>query len=315
MQVFPCYSLAGYQTMTSNFIIIISMHRLSQLYHNEIGNINYIIDSTDTSPFQTLLHPLWRRTNFYIFQYTTREAAAQIMSLNADFHHISSLGSIILINLDFWPLWLIASKNSYFTNQAKDTKAITSIGCQLKFQNHIIQAKNLCNCYTNWSVLWQNINAIQLLFRHIGSVQLQLIGRTQHTVGWYATKLALGYFLACWQLSTYHCYRNNIILMNILSTSNNLYRLSSTYIHGGNKHMIRIWMRNDIFYLAGNNLFQSFIGTNNIFHRNPGHSQLISQFLGGLCEIYIIMKPFYRYLHFLNPPYYQNCFKNLKSLS
>ena len=67
MKVFPSYSPTGSKTFTSYLIIIVGMHRLTQLYHYKISYIYNIIDGTDSCIFQTNLHPLRRFHNLYIF--------------------------------------------------------------------------------------------------------------------------------------------------------------------------------------------------------------------------------------------------------
>ena len=66
MKVFPGFRHARRQMMAFDFIVIIRMHRLTELNHDKIRNINYIINGTDTCPLQTLLHPFRRWTDLYI---------------------------------------------------------------------------------------------------------------------------------------------------------------------------------------------------------------------------------------------------------
>ena len=302
MEILTFYCPAGCQAVTGNLVIIIGMHWQAQLHHNKVGNIYHIVDGTDAGTLQTLLHPFRRWTDFYILQHPSRETGAQVVSLNIYLQHILSLGCIVLVDLDFRPLWLVAGEDSYLTNQAKDTEAVTTVGSKLKLQDNIVQPQYLLGRNTYRGILWQYVNAIQLLWSHIGSIQLQLISRAQHAMGWHSTKLTLGNLLSVRQLGTYHSHWHNLSLTDILGTGNNLYRLLQSYIHGGDYHVVGVRMNHNLLNPAGNDLLQALISTDNILNRNTCHGQLVSQFLGGFLEIYIVMKPFYRYLHFIKPP-------------
>ena len=67
VKIFSGYCLAGCKAMTGYLVIIIGVHRLTQLYHNEISYVYNIINGTNPCIFQTCLHPLRRLHNLYIF--------------------------------------------------------------------------------------------------------------------------------------------------------------------------------------------------------------------------------------------------------
>ena len=238
MQIFTSYCLTSSKGMPCYLIIIIGMHWLSKLNHYKVGYVYNIIDGADTSTLKALLHPFRRWPNLYILKNSCRKTAAKLWCINANPDKISSLGIIILVNLDFRPLWLISSKNSHLTNKTEYAEAVCAICCQLKLQYNIIQAKNLFSRNTNRGTLWQNVNAYFLLLWQLSKIKLQLLSRAEHTIGSNTSKLTLRNLHAIRQMSTNHSNRNNLALPDIGGTSYNLNRFRLSHIHTGNNHMI-----------------------------------------------------------------------------
>ena len=54
---------AGRQRMARDLIVVVGVHRLAELDHDEVRHVDDIVDGADAGALEALLHPLRRRAN------------------------------------------------------------------------------------------------------------------------------------------------------------------------------------------------------------------------------------------------------------
>ena len=139
-KLFALLSTAHNQSMACNLIGIISMHRLAQLQHNIVGNVNYIADGAHAAGTQTALHPFGRRHDFDILQHAGSKAGAQLRCVNFYVYIIAGLACGSFLNVHSRHFQRTAGNSADFTRQTDNAEAIRTVAGQVDIDNGIIQA-------------------------------------------------------------------------------------------------------------------------------------------------------------------------------
>ena len=124
--------------MACNRIHVISMHRLSELFHHIVGNIYQVVDRTDAVGSQASLHPFGRRTDLYIFYHSCAVSRAQICIFYSYFHIVVSVFTVALY-LHYRRNKLLVKSSCNLSGNSDNAVAVYTIGSDLIFKDHIIQ--------------------------------------------------------------------------------------------------------------------------------------------------------------------------------
>ena len=96
--------------------------------------------------------------------------------------------------------------------------------------------------------------------------------------------------------------RNDVTFLHVVGARLNRNTFFFPDIHLADEQMIGIGIGHEFFNAPCDDLFQPRICTHDVFYGHPRHRVFIGQFFRRLFEIYIVVKPFDRYLHKLFPP-------------
>ena len=171
-------------------IHIIGMHWLTVLFHHIVGDIDNIVDRTDALCAQAFLHPFRWRSDLDILYHSCRITWAEICRL---YRHLDIIVDILVISCLCNNLWykFFFKGCCCFSCNAKNSKAVYTVGCDLIFYNGIIQSQYLDSIGSHLGILRENINAVFRCIREHIAVWTQFFDRTHHTVWFYATQFAL----------------------------------------------------------------------------------------------------------------------------
>ena len=116
------------------------MHRLAQLQHNIVGNVNYVADGAHAAGTQTALHPFGRRHDFDILQHAGSKAGAQLRCVNFYVYIIAGLTCGSFLNVHSGHFQRAAGNSADFTRQTDNAEAVGTVAGQVDIDNGIIQA-------------------------------------------------------------------------------------------------------------------------------------------------------------------------------
>ena len=139
-ELFAFLSTAHNQSMACNLIGIISMHRLAQLQHNIVGNVNYVADGAHAAGTQTALHPFGRRHDFDILQHAGSKAGAQLWCVNFNVYIIACLTCGSFLNVHSGHFQRATGDSADFARQTDNAEAVGTVAGQVDIDNGIIQA-------------------------------------------------------------------------------------------------------------------------------------------------------------------------------
>ena len=139
-ELFAFFCTAHNQSVACNLVCIISMHRLAQLQHNIVGNVNYVADGAHAAGTQTALHPFGRRHDFDVLQYTGSKAGAQLRCVNFYVYIIACLACGSFLNVHSGHFQRAAGNSADFTRQTDNAEAVGTVAGQVDIDNGIIQA-------------------------------------------------------------------------------------------------------------------------------------------------------------------------------
>ena len=298
-QLFAFAATTNYQSMTSNFIVVISMHGLTKFQHYIVGYVNYVADGAHTASTQTFLHPFRRFGNFNVFQYANGEAGAQFGSFNFNGSHFLSIATSCFYYVHSRHLQGATGKSCDFASQTDDAKAVCTVSSKVNINNNVIQAQNFFNVNANGSISRQNEDAVTLFWKQQLVVNAKLVSTAQHTERIQATHFNSGKLhafrvtAAGRQGAAYNCNGNDVILFYVLRTGQNLYD-ALTVIHLANPQVVRVRMTFDLGNFTGEYAFQAFAKVGYGFNFQACTGDFIHQYIDRNIYINILFKPFQR---------------------
>ena len=160
------------QNMSDDLIVIVSVHRLTELDHHEVRHVDDIIDRSDPRAFQSFLHPRRRRRELYISQHPRGESRAQLGRVDADFNHVGGVSIVVFVDGDRRQFEGLAGDDRHFVKQSEHAEAIAAIGSQLELENDIVEPEHTGGGNADRSIVGQNVNASD----GIVDVDIQLVG-------------------------------------------------------------------------------------------------------------------------------------------
>ena len=93
-------SAADNDLMTLDIAQIIRVHRLSGFQHNEVGDIDDVVDAADTGASQALLHPFGRRADPEVLNHAADIAGAEVKIFHTDINVVMNVAAPGLIGND-----------------------------------------------------------------------------------------------------------------------------------------------------------------------------------------------------------------------
>ena len=297
VQVLPCTRTACREAVSCDSVVVIGMERLPQFEHDEVRHIDHVVDRTDARAMQTLHHPCGRRRNLHIAQHTRREAAAELIRLDADVHELGGTLGCRLLHCDGWKAQLLARQCRNLTRNANDAEAVRTVRRQLELEHDIIQSQCLGGGDSDGRILLHDVDAVYLLIGKPLGIDRKLPRRAHHAVRRNAAQLALGDLLAIGKHCADHSGRNNMPLPHIGGTRHNLNQFIFSNVQLTDEQMIGVRMRRDLLNACRDDLLKPLIRTHDTLDGNARHCEAVCNLLRCFVNIHIVFQPFDRNLH------------------
>ena len=263
------------------------MHGLAIFLHDIVGDINQVVNGTDTAGSQPSLHPLGRRGDFDIGTYPCTVAGAQIGILYLYFNII----------IDIFPIFMhinhrgdegLMEGHGRFPGNSQNTEAVNSVVCDFIFKYGVPQTQGIDCVGTYFHIIAENIDAV---FRSLGihiPAGSQLFNRAHHTVGGNSPQLSCfngnallrerAAVVSAGHLTAVKNHRHLVPFLHIGSACNDLNGLSSD-IYLADDQLVRVRMLFYFFYLANYDFFQIPVKPFIAFHLGAAHCHRIAVFL------------------------------------
>ena len=287
---FPDHDLAG-----TDIAVVKCVHGLAILQHDIVGDIHNVVDGTDAVGSQTLTHPLGGRTDLDIGNHPCGVAVAQLLGGNFHIQLLEDGVGIAAVDHRLVVLHGQIESSSSFPGQTDDGEAVGTVVGDFKVNHGVIVADHQIDVFTDGAVLIiQNPDAVLEDAGQIVFGQTQFFVAAEHAVGLFASQLALGDVNAAGQPGIVQGSGNQIALMDVLGTSDDLNGLFLAHIHLADKHMVRVGMGNDADDLADNHVFDLGIHPLVGFHLLAEHGQSFYKiFIGYMAQVHeILVDPF-----------------------
>ena len=246
-----------------NGIQIIGMHWLAKFFHHIIGDINQVVDRTDSVGSQTSLHPFWGRSDLYIFYNSCTVTWAKLRILHCNLYIIRCLFFIALTFYNRRTEFLVKG-SCCLSGNSQNSIAVHTVGCDLIFKDNIIQSKCLYCAFSYYCILWKNINSILRCIRvHLFGTS-QFFNRTHHTIRIHTAEFTLfdldssRSFLAVMSACYPSAVQNNRNLISFFYIWGTGYDLNCLcpYIYLADDQLICIRMFFNFFNLANDDFVQ-----------------------------------------------------------
>ena len=245
-QLFAFLSLADNDLAGGNITVIKRVHGLAILQHDIVGDVNDIVNGTYAVGTQSLTHPLGRGADLDIGNHTGSVAVAQFRGGNFHIQFVKDGTCIAALYHRLVMLHLHAKSSGRLTGQTDDGVAVGAVVCDLKFHDGIAVADHIVDIVTGFACLIvEDPNSVGENTGQIVLGQTQLSKGTQHAVGLFSAKLALGDVYTAGKPGIMQCGGDQIAFMYVLGTGDDLYRFFFAYIYLADPHMIGILMADD----------------------------------------------------------------------
>ena len=149
VEVLPRLGATRRERMPRDLIVIIGMHRLPELEHDEVRHIDDVIDGADAGPLEALLHPLRRRRDLDILHHAHAEAIAEILRLYARLDEVGRLGCIVLLTANDRPLRLVPREDGDLAHETEHAEAIAAVRRELELEHDIVEAEHVLRRHTD----------------------------------------------------------------------------------------------------------------------------------------------------------------------
>ena len=275
-------------------LVVESVHRLTVLEHNVVGNINDVIDRANAAGVQTLAHPRRGRLDLDILDDAGGVARAQIGVLDLDGH---ILVDVVAHALDLRGLDAerTVEGSCGLAGQTDHAQAVRTVRGDLEIGDPVVQTEYLFDVLANRGAGRQEQDAVLARIRHAAVGQAEFLERAHHAVGRHAAQLALGDLHTARQGGLVQADRADLAngrRRYIGCAGDDLHRLLLADIELADLQMVGIRVIDNLEDLAGHNVVDLRAEVVNLLDLGAGHSQLgIILLRGDAVHIGIIRKP------------------------
>ena len=231
------------------------MHRLTVFQHDIVCNVHDVVDRTHTVGAKSLTQPFGRGRDFHIAHHSGAVSAAEILGRNFNIQKIKKRTLCAALDNRLMMLHGQIESCRGFTGKTDDRVAVRTVVGDFKIDHGVVIADDGVDVITGFAVFLQNPDAV---FNGIGKIiqgKPQFFQGAEHAVGNLAAKLALGNMDAAGQTRIMQGGRNQIALVDILRTGNDLNRLFLADIDLTDPHVVGIFVADD-----GNDLADNHVG-------------------------------------------------------
>ena len=279
------------------------MHGLAVFQHNIVCDVHNVVDGPDAVGTEPLTHPLGRGADLHIGNHPGGVAVAQL--LGRDFHvQVLEDGTGIgAVDHRVMMLHMPAKGGCGFPGQADDGVAVRPVVGDLKIHHGVVIADDQVDVIPRLSGLrLQDPDAVGKDPGQIILGQAQFPKGAEHTVGHFSSELALGDVNAAGEPGIVQGSGNQVTLMDILGTGDDLHRRFLSHVHLADKHMVGVGVPDHGEDLAHYHILDFGV------HPLPGlyllaedRQGLYKFLIGNLMEVYeFFIDPFSVQFHFLS---------------
>ncbi len=264
------------------------VHRLAQLKHHVVGDIDGGINAADIRTTQTLDHPQRGRLG----QVNIAQHASQVTRASFRRHYFHWNNVVIHRRDNGYVRTGNGSgvQGTDFTRQTRQGQAVATVRRQVDFNAGVIQAQVHANVLTYWRIGRQLHQAAALF------TDLQLGSRAQHAVGLNAPQLGFFDFEIAGQLGTDHGERNPQARSHVRRTANNLEGFTAI-ADLAHTQLVGVRMLFSAKHLSHHNTAEYAGGQRHAVDLKTGHGQTGDQLITGNLRAYPATQPLFTEFH------------------
>ena len=169
-----------------------SVHRLTVLEHDVVGNINDVVDRAHAAVAQSLAHPARGRRDLDVFHHARGVARAEVAVLNVNVDDLRDAAAAAL-DLGCVQLERALEGRARLACKADNAQAVGAVGRDLELDDGIIETENARHVETRLGVLFlQNEDAVGDAVRELLLLGVQIFERADGiALGVVGNKVAL----------------------------------------------------------------------------------------------------------------------------
>ena len=219
------------------------MHRLAVFDHDVVGDINNVVDRTDTGAAQALAHPLGGRRDLDVAHHSRGVAQAQILGLHIYVQKRREVALRAALDDRLVVLHRNVERRRRLTGKADEAVAVGTVVGDLEFHDGIVASDDLVDVLTDGAALVvQDPDAVGIGLRAVVLGKTQLLIGAEHAVRLHAAKLALRDVNAAGQVGVMERGGNQIALMDVLRAGDDLKRLVFAHIDHADPHVVGVFV-------------------------------------------------------------------------
>ena len=203
------------------------MHRLTVFKHDIICDVDDVVYRSDSAGSETGSQPERRGSDLYVFDCFCAVSGAKRRIVDSDGKIIGDvIFSVALRAYGLGIFEFFVQSCGAFACYRGERKAIGTIEGKLKIDDCVVKHTYVFYVVTGLAVFFKNEYAVLYSIREIVFVETQFAERTEHTFGKHTAELSGFYCLSAGQKCAVLAYRDKVACLYVLSTGDDLKRLS-----------------------------------------------------------------------------------------
>ncbi len=165
------------------------VHGLAGLQHHKVGDVDDVVDGTDTCLAQAQAHPVGGWRNCHIGYSGGNIARAQVNVLHCDADHVCRFHVCFhIVGFRFGKHGVIGGGG--FARNAHDAQAVGTVCANFKFNDCARELQQFHNIRSRGGLPLQNQYAVHARAHKVGLGQVQFLARAQHAKRFNAAQFA-----------------------------------------------------------------------------------------------------------------------------
>ncbi len=272
------------------------VHRLTVFEHDEVGDIDDIVDRTHARVDQSSLQPPRGILHLDVLDDSGHVSSAE-RRLDFDLDIVLGMSFFVLAG-SFRIPQLGTEGRRRFSCHTDHGQAVRTVRSDLKVDDRVFELHRFGEIAAERIFLFEDPDAVFLVDRNDLVFKAQFPERAEHAVGFHAAETALGDHRAAFLLrlsvdrtrdmAAVQRDRNIRALKYVRRAGHDLYRLRAADIDLTNDQFIRVRMRLDLCDPADHNAFHLFPDQLQRFQVGTGHDHAVTEFFRTYMHICII---------------------------
>ena len=272
------------------------VHGLARLQHDEVGDVDDVVDGPHARAVEVFAHPLRRGADLYFINDAGAVAGAVLGIFDDDGGVVLKRALAVLLDGDLRHHAMLAKHGGALAGDAPDAQAVRAVGENFIIDDVVAKAEHFLHIRAGLVLLLKDEDALVADVRIQPFRHVQFRAGADHALALHAAQLA-ALDLAARQARAFQRHRHQLARGHVRRAADDLQGGLAAHVHRAYVQMVAVGVVFAGKHAAHHHAVKLFAGLVHALHGGAGHDHAGGVFLRRHVDVHIFPQPFHGNFH------------------